>query len=97
VKPLLVARFAEIEAEKARLHYERKQEGVDQRFLDDLERTLDRVEAAPQRFPKVWLHYRRCLFDHFPYGVIYEDLDDCTHVVAIADLRRHPDHWKSRV
>ena len=83
--------------EKARLHYERVREGLGQEFEAGVDAAVQRVKASPQMFRKAWLHYRRCLVERFPYAVIYEDLDEGVHIVAISNLHRHPDHWKSRV
>jgi hypothetical protein len=39
---------------------------------------------------------RRCLVNRFPFGVIYQLKSDRLHIVAIADLRRHPEYWLNR-
>jgi len=39
---------------------------------------------------------RRCLTNHFPFGVIYYQKDDVIIIQAVMQLQRKPNYWKSR-
>jgi len=40
---------------------------------------------------------RRARVPGFPYRLIYEELGDCIHVLAIMHDSREPGYWKSRL
>jgi hypothetical protein len=50
-------------------------------------------------WPKVSRRTRRCLTDHFPYGVIYYYNKQQQHIaiVAIAHNKQGPGYWKERM
>lgn len=62
---------AKVEADAAATFYNEKQPGLAQRFLDDLEDALHRIQRHPQAYRHVEGEIRKCRVAHFPYGVIY--------------------------
>ena len=62
---------ARAEADAAAAFYNDKQSGLAQRFLDDLEEALHRIQRHPQAYRQVEATIRKCRVAHFPYGVIY--------------------------
>lgn len=78
-------------------YYEEQRAGLGFEFADEVEEALVRIENYPQAWSPLSLRVRRCLVNRFPYGVIYEVRDERLVVVAIQNLHRAPDSWRSRV
>ena len=87
---------ARTEVDIAAAFYAEKQTGLAQRFLDDLENALRRVQRHPLAYRQVEGDIRRCRVPHFPYGVIYRVRADHIEIVAVMHLRKSPGYWKQR-
>ena len=87
---------ARVEADAAAAFYNEKQPGLAQRFLDDLENALHRIQRHPLAYRKVEGEIRKCRVAHFPYGVIYRVQSGFIEVIAVMHLRRSPGYWKQR-
>lgn len=87
---------ARAEADAAAAFYNEKQPGLAQRFLDDLEDALHRIQRHPQAYRHVEGEIRKCRVAHFPYGVIYRVRSDFIEIIAVMHLRRSPGYWKER-
>ena len=77
-------------------HYESRREGLGEAFLHEVNLAVRKVIDHPARWPTVQRDVRRCQINRFPFGVIYEVMDDTIYVLAIADLRRRPFYWRKR-
>lgn len=87
---------ARAEADAAAAFYDDKQPGLAQRFLDDLEDTLHRIQRHPDAYRQVEAKIRKCRVKHFPYGVIYRAQSDFIEIIAVMHLRRSPGYWRKR-
>ena len=87
---------AEDELEGAVLLYEARQPGLGDAFLDEFERTLQRVMASPERWRKVPGGNRKLNFNRFPYAIIYGMRDEVIYIKAVMHLHRRPFYWKHR-
>ena len=87
---------ARAEADAAAAFYNDKQPGLAQRFLDDLEDTLHRIQRHPSAYRQVEGEIRKCRVAHFPYGVIYRVQSDFIEIIAVMHLRRSPGYWRKR-
>ncbi len=87
---------ARAEADAAAAFYNDKQPGLAQRFLDDLEEALHRIQRHPQAYRQVEGEIRKCRVPHFPYGVIYRVRPDFIEIIAVMHLRQSPEYWKQR-
>ena len=65
-------------------------------FIAELDRGIDAISAAPDRWPLFAQGTRRYLFQRFPFQLVYRVVDNRIQVVAIAHGRRKPRYWKSR-
>ena len=95
---LRILRETEAEIESARQYFNAQAFALGDRFLDDLEQTLERIEAIPESFPGLETlpdsePYRRALLKVFRYAVIFEVLAEEIVVVAIAHTSRKPNYW----
>lgn len=87
---------AETELNDAAEWYESKQPGLGGQFGDEVRLALGRALAMPSAWQEVAPGIRRSLTHRFPYGVLYLWTADELHVLAVMNLRRHPDYWKDR-
>ncbi|MBZ9730418.1 type II toxin-antitoxin system RelE/ParE family toxin [Salegentibacter sp. JZCK2] len=71
--------------------YEAKQPGLGKRFLDDIEKTLNRIQSDPYIFPLEG-SYRNALLDTFPYIVIFEI--DSQEIIILAFFNTHQNPTK---
>ena len=77
-------------------HYEEAVPGLGLEFLEELERTVQRILHQPEAWKRLAEHQRRCRMRRFPYGVIYSIEHDALVIIAVFHLHRHPDSWKER-
>lgn len=80
----------------AAAYYEERQTGLGARFTIEIEKTLERIADAPERWRKIEGEIRRCLAHTFPYGVLYSVENDFVLVLAIMHLSREPGYWRQR-
>jgi plasmid stabilization system protein ParE len=66
-------------------------------FVTEIKAAIDRVSVMPAAWPIVDGAIRRVLVSRFPYGVLYEQRDDCVYVVAVMHTRQRPDYWRKRI
>ena len=78
-------------------YYEQAAPGLGLEFLDEIERTIERVLQHPEAWTRVAEHHRRCRTRRFPYGLSYSVEQDVVIIAAVMNLRRHPDSWKERL
>ena len=77
-------------------YYEQAAPGLGMEFLDEIERAVNRILLQPEAWTRVSDHHRRCRTRRFPFGLIYSIDQDVILIVAVMNLRRHPDSWKNR-
>ena len=67
MKPVRLHAGAKAEAEAAALYYESRQTGLGFDFLAEVEITLGRIAACPERWPRAGYGTRRISTARFPY------------------------------
>lgn len=87
---------ARVELDGAVSYYEDCQAGLGLQFAKEVYSAVHRI----LQFPEAWQHLsentRRCLTNRFPYGIIYEILDNEIVIIAVMQLNRRPGYWKKR-
>ncbi|MBX3442197.1 MAG: type II toxin-antitoxin system RelE/ParE family toxin [Planctomyces sp.] len=84
------------EATQAREWYSDKDNSLGVAFADELDRAVDRIANAPERWP-LYLQNTRCfVLQRFPYLVVYRESATGVQILAVAHVRRRPGYWKSR-
>ena len=78
-------------------YYNLQSEGLGYEFAAEIKRAIERI----LQYPKAWISLskrtRRCRTNRFPYGLIYQIRSDSILIVAVQNLHKHPDSWKSRL
>jgi toxin ParE1/3/4 len=85
---------ADAEVEHAYNEYAKQNVRAALGFLDALDAALLRLAEGPETFPRYDGEVRRCLLAKYPYGIVFEVIDDVVFVVAVAHLKRRPGYWK---
>lgn len=82
----------------ARRWYERRREGLGLRFAFAVNAALEKIEEAPERWPKFSETYGWVKTSRFPYVLYYHIVrPDLVLVVAVAHARRRPGYWRKRL
>ncbi|HPA45339.1 MAG TPA: type II toxin-antitoxin system RelE/ParE family toxin [bacterium] len=76
--------------------YEKEMPGVGYKFLEQLDRTVQRIAHYPESCAEYSKEIRRALLNRFPYGLWYCAERDEIVVYAVAHLHRQPRHWIDR-
>ncbi len=88
--------MADEEFAQAVAFYESKQNGVGERFYQEVFRTLHWISANPATL-RLRKNYRRINLAVFPYYIAYVTHADVVWVVAVAHAQRKPDYWLKRM
>lgn len=91
------SRAARGELRAAVWYYDEQRPGLGAEFVDEVEATIERIKQFPEAWHPLSQRSRRCRTRRFPYGVIYQVKSDHILIVAVADLRRDPQHWNDRL
>jgi hypothetical protein len=87
---------AEAELVAAIDYYEECEYGLGEDFSLEVYSAIHNIISYPLAWPIIDDPVRRCLVHRFPFGVLYSVEADRIYVLAIMNLNRHPDYWKSR-
>lgn len=94
--PIVSHPEADEELVGAALWYEERQPGLGDDFLDEFEHALRRIEAEPERWPKIRGDNRKLNLRRFPYALVYSVGPDAIHLKAVMHLHRRPGYWRHR-
>ncbi|MEO6194203.1 MAG: type II toxin-antitoxin system RelE/ParE family toxin [Thermoanaerobaculia bacterium] len=86
----------ERDLDEATRWYEERQPGLRERFLEDVENVLSRIEDTPDIYQAVYRDIRRAPLRHFRYGVYYARIKDEILILAVVHDARHPSVWRRR-
>lgn len=78
-------------------YYNLQSDGLGYEFAAEIKRTLERILQYPNAWTPISKRTRRCRTSKFPYGLIYQIRIDLILIVAVQNLHKHPDSWKSRL
>jgi len=84
------------EVDAAASFYQKKQSGLEQRFLEVLEDALRRIQRRPQIYQIIWGEIRKCKLPRFPYGIIFRVKPEHSEIIAVMHLHRQPGYWRPR-
>jgi plasmid stabilization system protein ParE len=84
------------EARAAQEWYKARNAEAGESFMAELDLALERIEAAPRRWPPYLGETRRYLLRRFPFFVVFREANDRIEILAIAHARRRPGYWLRR-
>jgi toxin ParE2 len=82
--------LAKRELSKAALYYEKQVPGLGADFLDEVEVTRNKIRINPLAWTPISKTLRRCRLRRFPYGLIYEILENKILILSVMHLHRKP-------
>ena len=88
---------AELELIEAAVFYEGEVPGLGTRFATEVQRVVDLLLVHPEIGVRVEGNLRGFGLDRFPYTLIYSATADVLSIVVVANQRRRPGYWRSRV
>ncbi len=94
---LVIAPEAEEDIAEAYAWYEGKKEGLGERFLESVDRTIQAICRSPLMHQTVRKNYRRSLVSRFPYAVFYEFENDVVTVYCVFHTSQDPMKWRKRL
>jgi plasmid stabilization system protein ParE len=95
-KPVEFHPAALAEAEATVAWYGERSFSAAQGFLTELERAIQAISEAPNRWPLFEQGCRRFPLRRFPYLLVYREKPASIEVVAVAHGRRRPGYWRPR-
>lgn len=78
-------------------YYETIEKGLGVRFRSEVEAAAQRAVAFPKHGKPAAGSTRRRLVTDFPFSVVYAEIEFGVLVHAVADGRRLPEYWLSRL
>ena len=78
-------------------YYEGCQPGLGLEFLKEAYATIQHILQYPQALSSLSANTRRCLTTRFPYGIIYQILDNEIYIIAVMHLKKKPFYYKKRI
>jgi toxin ParE1/3/4 len=97
MKPVVIHCEANVELTAAAKRYACENKDLARAFLRAFRVAKDAIAEQPDRFSFLDKPIRRARLGGFPYRIIYEELEDCTHVLALMHDSREPGYWKNRL
>ena len=87
----------EREIKEIRDFYEGRAPGLGGEFVDEFERQVLRIAAAPKRWMVVTGDLRRALMPRFPYVIYFRQAaPDRVRITVVKHQRRHPAYGRDR-
>ena len=62
-------------------------------FASEVDIAIGTIVAAPDRFVRTYAGCRSCRLKRYPYCIVYHQIADVIHVVAIAHAKRRQKFW----
>jgi plasmid stabilization system protein ParE len=88
---------AAAEVERAQTWYEERSVFAAAGFLQEFSHSVQRLSAAPERYPAAEHGTRRILLDQYPFSVFYLARREEIFIIAVAHHKRRPGYWAARI
>ena len=76
--------------------YNLQSEGLGNKFISEIDRTISIIKNYPESFTNYSKHTRKAVVSIFPYNIIYSIRDKSIIITAIAHQHRKPHYWGKR-
>jgi len=94
---ILFHKLAKNELIKSRDYYDDIILGLGEHFINEFEKSLDRIKENPNLYPKVLKDIRKCNLKIFPFSIYFDINTNNIRILAISHQKRKPYYWKSRI
>ncbi len=82
---------------EAAMHYKKISRQLGRAFVEEVERSIDKIQFAPETWIAVEENIRRHLLRKFPYGIYYSIEKTHILIIAVMHLSRKPGYWTNRI
>jgi len=82
-----------IEFQDAIDFYRMQSEGLEKKFVSEVDKTISIINNFPESFLEYTNHTRKAVVSIFPYNIIYSIVNKTIIVIALAHQHRKPDYW----
>lgn len=65
-------------------------------FAEAIEASFVRISRDFESLARLDGLNQECRVKRFPFRVVFQKLEDCILIIAIAHAKRRPDYWKNR-
>ena len=88
---------ADLELDDTVVYYNIIMDNLGNRFFQEVSKAIERIIQFPEAWTKIGKVTRRCLIDKFPYALYYFVENYNIYILAVANLRREPEYYLSRI
>ena len=89
-------RLAEYELNEAARYYDLEEPGLGAASLEEVDRCVQSIQAAPEAGAILRGTIRRRLLRRFPYALLYKIKSSGIRILAVMNLKRRPTYWVGR-
>ncbi len=93
---LLINPFAEFELAEAKEWYDLQQNNLGERFVNEIDKTVIRINDNPFQFPKERKQIRKAVVNNFPYSILFYVTENLINIFAVFHSSRNPMSWEKR-
>ena len=87
---------ADEDYQEAYVWYRNRSERAAARFEAEIQRAVNSIADAPDRWPISDKRHRHYTLKRYPFYVVYRWDNDCILIVAVAHVKRKPNYWVGR-
>src|SRR5436309_1914202 len=95
--PVIIRPAADADIQAAHAYLEQVRTGLGDRFVARVREVLERIEAMPELYGRVWQDVRAARLRKFRHLVYYVVFADRVEVLAVLHGSRDASAWRSRV
>jgi plasmid stabilization system protein ParE len=95
-RQIVFRRAAQAEFEDAAAWYDKARSGLGDEFIFEIEQSLIRAAASPERYAITFGDVRRAVTRRFPYAIYFRVRANRLIVIAVFHGRRDPAVWQRR-
>ena len=77
--------------------YEERLDGLGERFLDEVEKSFNRIKSDPYLYQEIEEGVRRSITHTFPYIVFYTIEKDTVFILAVIHAAQNPEYIANRL
>ncbi len=87
---------AYLEYQEAIEFYKLQSEGLEKRFIAEIDKTLSIISNYSESFSEFTDNTRKAVVNIFPYNLIYSIIEKNIIIMAVAHQHRKPNYWINR-
>ena len=62
----------------------------------EIDLAIETIVASPDRFVRTYAGCRSCRLKRYPFCIVYHQIANVIHVIAVAHAKRRPGFWRDR-